>query len=156
QRLGRRIQIQADDVAHLVDEQRVGRELERLLPMRLQAEGTPGTTDRALRQPEFGSQQARAPMPGFTRALVKGGDDQLFNSCIIKLARRTWPRLVKQPIQTTLQEAAAPLADGLPRNPTTPRDCAVIRALRASEDDARTQGQCLRGLMSPRPLDQLI
>ena len=41
QRAIRRRQIKADNVAHFLDEQRVARELERLTPMRLQAERAP-------------------------------------------------------------------------------------------------------------------
>jgi len=44
----RRIQIQPDDVADLVDEQRIGRKLEGFLPVRLQAEGAPDAADRRL------------------------------------------------------------------------------------------------------------
>src|SRR2546427_7869836 len=41
-------QIQAHDVAHLVDELRVGRELEGLGAVRLQPEGAPDAADRTL------------------------------------------------------------------------------------------------------------
>lgn len=40
-RLKRRIHVQADNIANLVDEQRTAGKLERLLPMRLQAERAP-------------------------------------------------------------------------------------------------------------------
>ena len=39
-RVLRRIDVQPDDVAHLVDQPRVGRQLERLSPVRLQPKGT--------------------------------------------------------------------------------------------------------------------
>jgi hypothetical protein len=42
----RRIEIERDDVAHLLDQQRVRRELERLAAMRLQAERLPDAMDR--------------------------------------------------------------------------------------------------------------
>ena len=46
QRAVRRVEIEADDVAHLVDELRVARQLEALDPVRLQAEGAPDTVHR--------------------------------------------------------------------------------------------------------------
>ena len=45
QRPVRRVQVQADDVAHLLDEQRILGELERLAAVRLQREGAPDAAD---------------------------------------------------------------------------------------------------------------
>jgi hypothetical protein len=47
----RRIHAQPDDVAHLLDEQRVGRGLESLRPVRLQTEGAPDPAHRHPTQP---------------------------------------------------------------------------------------------------------
>jgi hypothetical protein len=44
------MEVEADHIAHFVDEHRIGRELEGFLPMRLQA-GMPDAPDRSLRQP---------------------------------------------------------------------------------------------------------
>jgi hypothetical protein len=46
--VGRR-QIELDDVAHLLDEQGIGRQLEGLAAMRLQREGLPDAVDRGRR-----------------------------------------------------------------------------------------------------------
>jgi len=51
--LQRRIHVQPDDVAHLIDEHRIAGELERLLPMQLQAEGSPDARNGGLLQPAF-------------------------------------------------------------------------------------------------------
>jgi hypothetical protein len=48
----RRREIQSDDVPDLLDEQRVGRELERLRAVRLKAERPPDPADGALRHPQ--------------------------------------------------------------------------------------------------------
>src|SRR3982075_1664176 len=48
QRTVRRIEIQAHDVAHLVEEQRVAAELERLRAMGCERKGPPDATDRRL------------------------------------------------------------------------------------------------------------
>jgi hypothetical protein len=45
-----RAQIEPDDVAHLLDEERIGRELERLRPVRLQGERAPDAVHRAAAQ----------------------------------------------------------------------------------------------------------
>jgi hypothetical protein len=52
-------QIEADDVAHFVDEERVAREFEGLTPMRLQAEGAPNAPDRRVTDIELLRQRPR-------------------------------------------------------------------------------------------------
>ena len=47
----RRIEIEPDDVAHLLDEQRIFRDLERFAPMGLECKGAPDPAHRALTQP---------------------------------------------------------------------------------------------------------
>src|SRR5271169_58675 len=155
-RLGRRIQIQADEVAHLVDKQRIGRELESLGTVRLQPKGTPSAAHRALRDLKLLRKQARAPMRGLARALIERSGDQLLDSRLIELARRTGPRLIEQAVEPPLKKATAPLAHGLTHDATALGYLAVVRPLCARQDDVRTQGQILRGLMPPRPFDQLI
>src|SRR4026207_396463 len=46
-------QVEANNVAHFLDKQRVARELERLTPMRLQPERAPDPTNRAVTQVAF-------------------------------------------------------------------------------------------------------
>ena len=60
QGLGRRVQVKPDDIAHLVDKQRVRGELEGLGSMRLQPESAPHTTDRTLRELELARHGPRA------------------------------------------------------------------------------------------------
>jgi hypothetical protein len=43
--VGRRVEIEADDVDNLLDEEWIGRELEGLGPVRLQSKGCPDTLD---------------------------------------------------------------------------------------------------------------
>jgi len=57
-----RVHVQPDDVAHLLDKQRVARQLEGLLPMGLQSEGAPDARHRRLRQAGFARHGARAPV----------------------------------------------------------------------------------------------
>src|SRR5471030_3281757 len=65
--LGRRIEIQTDDVTRLGNELRIGRQLEGFLTMRLQAKRAPDPTHRRLRQTTFTRHGARAPMCRFGR-----------------------------------------------------------------------------------------
>ena len=50
----RRRHVEADDVLHLVDEQRIGGQLEGFTPMWLQAKGSPDPADGGVRQPRLG------------------------------------------------------------------------------------------------------
>lgn len=49
ERVGRRVEIQPDDIAHLLHEERIGGQLEVFLVMRLEAEGRPDAMDGGLR-----------------------------------------------------------------------------------------------------------
>src|SRR5215813_6012479 len=63
----RRIQVEPDDIAHLLHKERVLRKLEGFRPMRLQAEGAPDATDRALAQPAAGCHRPGTPVRGVAR-----------------------------------------------------------------------------------------
>src|SRR3546814_8350296 len=52
-----RVEVEADDIADLVDEQRIGREFEGLMAVRLQAEGAPGPAERRLAHPGRSEEQ---------------------------------------------------------------------------------------------------
>src|SRR5215471_14545571 len=62
QRVIGRVQVEPHDVAHFLDEQRVGRQFEGLGAMRLQAEGAPNAADGHTTEPAGLSQTAGAPM----------------------------------------------------------------------------------------------
>ena len=66
-----RVEIQADDVADLVDEQRVLGQLPRLGAVRLQPERTPDPGDRGLVEPDLGGHRPRRPMPGVPRTALQ-------------------------------------------------------------------------------------
>jgi hypothetical protein len=68
----RRVEIQPHDVAHLVDEQRIGGELEGLPAVRLQSKRAPHAAHRALGQPEPARRRACAPVRGITRQRIEG------------------------------------------------------------------------------------
>jgi len=74
--LQRRINVQAHDVAGLLDKQGVGGEFERLLTVRLQTESAPNPADRCLRQLRLACHRACTPMGGIHRLpFQRLGDD---------------------------------------------------------------------------------
>jgi hypothetical protein len=113
QRPIRRVQVQPDDVAHLVDEQRIGGELEGLGAVRLQTERTPNAHHRRLRQPARLGHRPTAPVRRVARLLVQGLGDHALDRRITDRARRPRPRLIEQPVETLRDEPRAPLADRL-------------------------------------------
>jgi hypothetical protein len=131
QRLQRRVQVQPDDVAHLVDEQRVRGELISFGAMGLKAERAPDTADRALRELELASERARAPIRGIAWNFVERGGNQPLDLSITNCAwrSRAWS------IEATLNEAKPPFTDAL----TSLRRVRVRGVLRACQNDPRTQ-----------------
>lgn len=57
-----RVQIEADDIAHLLHEARIGGELEMLLLVRLEPERLPHTVHGGLRHTGLGGDRATAPV----------------------------------------------------------------------------------------------
>ena len=64
QRLVRRVEIEPDHVAQFLDEERVGRQLEGILAMRLQPEHLKETMDAGLGDAGLRGQPAHTPMGG--------------------------------------------------------------------------------------------
>src|SRR3954465_1123917 len=152
-RFERWVQIQADDVAHLIDEQWIGGKLKSLLTVRLQSECTPDTAYCGLRQPKLACQRSATPVRGIARALVQGGRNQAFDLCIAQLARCTRPRLIEQTIESMRNKAAAPLAYHLRCHTQAKRHLLVGQGLGTGQDNARAQCQRLGRRSSTRPLD---
>ena len=111
QRAVRRRQIEAYDVADLVHEQRIARELERLRAVRLHAEGAPDAPDRRVRKAAFPGHRAQRPMGGVRRRRAERPLDNLGHLIVRERSRPSRPRLIRQPLDARLQEAPAPLAD---------------------------------------------
>ncbi len=135
QRAIRRRQIKADNVAHFLDEQRVARELERLTPMRLQAERAPNAPNRHVTHVALFRQHARAPMCRVGWRPLQRVDNHLLHLRIRDPARRAGTRLVQQSIQAFGDEALPPASHRLPRDPQGGRHFG-IRA-----DRRHTRGQ---------------
>jgi hypothetical protein len=147
----RRGEVEADDVAHLVDERRVGRELERLHPVRLEAEGAPDPLHGRGGQPAGGGHRARAPVRGVRGRGLERAHQQVGDPLVGDRARGAAARLVPQTLEPVLGEALAPLADGVGADPDLAGHGPVGQTLRAAQDDPGPRRQVLRGLA---PADQ--
>jgi hypothetical protein len=93
----RRVEIQPDDVADLVDQQRIGRQLECLGAMRLQAEGLPNAVHTHRADAGGLGQRAGAPVGRAARRAFQRPSHDGFDLRIVDRPRRTRPRFVQQP-----------------------------------------------------------
>ncbi len=145
----RRIDVQPDDIAHLLDQLRVWRQLEGLAAMRLQPKGLPNALDGHVTQARHLRHIARAPMRRPTRRGLQGRNHHLLHLRIGNPPWRARARFVDQPLQPVAQKARAPLAHGGPRDVEASGDAGRRPAGRTGQDDAGAPRH-LRG--TPRPV----
>src|SRR5215813_4658460 len=126
-----------DDVADLVDQQRVGRQLERVGAMRLESERPPDLLDRRTAEATRFGHAAAAPVRLAAGRLLERPHDHSLDVLIADLPRRPGPRLVVQPVDALAHEPSAPLADRGLRHAQSLRHRLVILALRARQHDTR-------------------
>ena len=139
-----RTQIEPDNVSDFLNEQRIGRQLERLRAMRLQPEGSPNPTDGALAQAGSRRHRPTTPMRGIQRSCLQGPGHHVLDVRIGNPPRRAGSGLVQQAIQPLLQETLPPLADHLRRHPLLLRHHMVQLPGRAAQDQPSPLGQSLR------------
>jgi hypothetical protein len=154
QRMVGRIQIQPDDVAHFLDKLRVGRQLERLQAMRLQAERPPDARDRGFRQASHLRHAARGPLGGVRGWRFERPGDHVHEQVVRHLACHAGPRFIGQPCQAANAKALPPLADAVARHMEEPRDRAIGLAVGAGQHHAGTHCHALRARRPTRPLFQ--
>ncbi len=111
QRMIRRIQIQADDVAHLLDEERIGGELEALGAMRLQAEQRHVAVDGGGGTSCLDRQRAARPVRVTFRLARQDGVDQFSHLLIAGRARPAGLEFVMQAGNAALAIAGTPQRD---------------------------------------------
>ena len=144
------------NVAHLLHEERIGRELEALHPMRLQAESAPDTGHRHVREPGGARHRARAPVRGLVWLGLQGARHDFFHLGVANLARSARAGFIHQAFQAGSAKALPPLAHGAGARPALPGHGLVRKAFGATQNDAGSQGQALCGFRSPRPLLQFL
>jgi hypothetical protein len=98
QRLLRRIQIQPDDVADLVDEVRVGADLEGVDQVRFEPKRLPDPAHRRLRQPRFFGHRRPRPVGSVGRLAFQRGHHHRLDLLVADHAGSTGARLVGQPV----------------------------------------------------------
>src|SRR5665647_2465589 len=153
----RRVEVQADDVAHLLDEQRILGELRVRDAVGLQAEGPPDARDRRLREAAGGRHPARRPVrAAVRRRRLQGAHDHLLDALVAERPRPARSRLIEQPLQTPGREPPAPLGHRRASDPQAARDLAVVLTGRAGQHDARTRRQAGRRAASARPALELL
>ena len=148
----RRVQVEADDVADLVDELRVGGQLEVLDPMRLEPERPPDPGHRGLGHPA-----SPWPSTGSTSASPSGG----VLSSVVTIDRSTSSSVIVRgspgrgssasPSSRLADEPGPPLAHRRRAAPQLGGDVLVRLALRGGQHDPAPQRQRLRALRASRP-----
>ena len=151
QRAVRRVEIEADDVAHLVDELRVARQLEALDPVRLQAEGAPDTVHRRRGDARRPGHRAAAPVGRTVGHRLQRPRHHLGDLVVADLARRAGPRLIVEPAEPPLGKAGTPQADGPSRDAQLLGDRQITQTVRRQKHDPRPPRRPVRRLATPNP-----
>jgi hypothetical protein len=150
QRLVGRIEVQPDHVAQFLDEERVGRQLEGVLAMRLQPEHLKEAMDAGLGDAGLRGQPAHTPVGGAVLGfLVQRRGQEPGDPLIVDRARLARAQFVVQTRDALLDEAAAPLADGRVGHAEPLRHGAVGDAIGTCQNQAGALHQ--PGRQRPRP-----
>src|SRR5579862_7035956 len=105
-----RVEVEANHIAHLFNEERVGGELETLAAVRLQGEELKDAMHGGLGQLVCLCCQANAPVGCSGWLLLKGAAQQNGNLFVGDRARAAWAKLIVEALETMLDEALPPLA----------------------------------------------
>ena len=146
-----RVEVEPDHVVDLVDEVRVGGELERLDPVRLEAEGAPDPRDRGLRQAGLSGHRPRRPVRRALRRALERSRDQRGNLPVGHRARTPGTRHVPEPGDPVLDEPRTPPTHRVRRRTQLLGDILIRRPGRALQDDPATQRPGLRCRAAPHP-----
>ena len=152
-----RVVVQPDHVDDLLHEQRIGGQLERVGPVRLEFEVPPDPPDRRLRQPGL-----RSAIDARDQCVALAG----VCSSVATTTSSTWSSVIDggrpgrssstSPSSRRARNRRAPLAHRRPATPATRRDLLVGRPVRARQHDPAPQRQRLRRLRPPRPTLQRL
>ena len=140
-RVVRRVEVQPDDVAHFLDEERIGGQLEGLGQMRLDPEQGEPALHRALGKALGTSQGARAPVRGGIGRLLQRTADHRRHLVVVIGPGTTGSEFVVQALDAGRSEAPSPLADGLLCDAEASGDGRVGQAFGAGENHAGPHDQ---------------
>ncbi len=125
-----RIEVKPDDITHLFDKQRIGRELECAGAMGLQTKRLPDAVDRRGREPGRLGHGTQAPMRRIGGHGLQGPADGLGDLVIADRPRRARTRFVEKAIDPPAGEPFAPTAHRmLAADPEPLRDDRIPRTL---------------------------
>ena len=139
-----RIQIERHDVSHLVDEERIGRQLERFGAVWLQPEGLPDATDRRVTEADRLRHLPRTPVRGATRRGFQRANDHLLHLVVGNGALSARSRLIVEAVQALRDEPSAPFADRAGRHVQSPRDHLAVGPVGTRHDDPRSSRELWR------------
>jgi len=149
-----RVEVEADDVADFVDEQRVSAQLKGCAAMGLERKGAPDTADAALAQSSHLGQRAGGPVRGRWRLAFQGARQHAFHRGVAQAARRAGTRFIEQSIEAEKDKTLPPLAYCGERDVHAASHLGVAPPLGAEQHDAGAQGQGLGGLGTASPPQQ--
>ena len=119
-RIGGRIHVQTDDVADLLDELRVRRQLEGFGDVRFETKRPPDATDGRVAHARRRRHGAGTPVRFPGRRGLKGLHDHRLDVVVSNRAGCPHPGLVIQARESAIDEPATPLAHGRIRGPKPP------------------------------------
>ena len=149
-----RIEIQADDVADLVDEERIGGQLERLGKMRLESEGFPDADDGRLRKAEGLGHGTRAPVGGVFGFGFQGASDDFLDLGIGDRSRGAGPGFVDESIESVVDEALSPFADSSHGDLEVRSHLGIGATVGTGQDDPGPKREALSGSGTICPVDE--
>ena len=138
----RRVHVQADDVPDLLDAERVLGKLERLGAVGLQPERTPDPTDGGLGHAGGLGHPPCTPVGGSLGLGLERFRDDLLDIRVSDLTWGTRPFLVSESVDPSLDEPAAPLADGLGGDAELGGNPFVVETVGAGQDDPGGWASC--------------
>src|SRR5271169_5304708 len=107
-----RVQVEADNIAYLLDEEQVGRDLKAPAAMRLNCKRLEQTMHRRFRNPARLGRFPNAPVGSSSGLARYGALQQGGNLLLIDRACPPWTQLVIQPSEAVFHKPLPPLADG--------------------------------------------
>jgi hypothetical protein len=155
QRPFRRVQVEADDVAHLLDQLGIVGELEGFGSMRLQAEGVPDPQHSGVAEAAGPGHLPRAPVSGVAGSGLQGLHHHRLNLVVSDSSRRTGPGFVEKTAQTSLDIARAPFADRLRGDSQLGRNAAVGKTIGTAQDNVSAASEPVARLGTLAPTKEL-
>ena len=140
----RRIEVEADDIADLFDEEGLIGDLEVALPMRLHAKQIEPALDRALGYAGFLGHRAHAPMRAIGRLGLQRSMDDFGDSFIIMGSGPTAFQVIVQPLDAVIEVTLVPFSDGVLVQTQALGNGGVGFALGAGQNDLCAPDQSMR------------